>query len=559
VEADDRERRRRLTHRALPALAALALPALGLGFALGAAFESDAERVAADFARTWERGDYATMQRLIAADRRARVPVEALRAAYERAAAVATSTSVRVGEPDGMRAGKVRVPVTVETRVFGTVRGEVLVGVAEGQYLDWQPHLVFPGLGEGETLARETKAPERARILSTRGKTLAAGPAENRSSAADAASIAGSLAPSEDAAERRELFARGFPPGTLVGANGLERALQAKLEGRPGGTLMAGDRVLARSPPRPAKPVRSTIDTGLQAAADTALAGRFGGIAVLDARTAEVRALAGLAFSAPQPPGSTFKLVTTTAALEHGLVTPGKKFPVQSEALIDGVPLQNANGELCGGTFSASFAHSCNSVFAPLGVKVGAKRLVATAESYGWNRPPEIRGAEPSTLPAAEEIASPLELGSSAIGQGKVLATPLQMASVAQTVAGDGVRAPPTLVSAPRPQGTRVASSSTARTIERLMIGVVGYGTGTAAAIPGVKVAGKTGTAELGDTRGADAVLSDPSNTDAWFTAYAPAADPEIAVAVLLIRNGAGGATAAPAAKEVLAAALAKD
>ena len=559
MEHAERERRRRLTHRALPALAALALPALGLGFALGASFKSDAERVAADFARAWGRADYVAMQRLIAADERARVPVEALRAAYERAAAMATATSIRVGEPDGMRAGRVPVPVSVKTRVFGTVRGEVLVPVLEDRQLDWQPHLVFPGLREGESLARETKVPERARILSANGKTLARGPAEKRSTVANAASIAGSLAPSEDAAERRDLFERGFSPDTPVGANGLERALQAELEGRPGGTLMAGDRVLARSRPRPAQPVRSTIDIGLQAAADGALAGRLGGIAVLDARTAEVRALAGLAFSAPQPPGSTFKIVTTTAALEHRLVTPGEKFPVQSEALIDGVPLQNANGEQCGGTFTDSFAHSCNSVFAPLGVKVGAKRLVAAAESYGWNRPPGIRGAAPSTLPEAEKIASPLDLGSSAIGQGRVLATPLQRASVAQTVAGGGVRTPPTLVSGARPRGTRVASRRTARTLERLMVGVVGYGTGTAAAIPGVKVAGKTGTAELADTRGPGAALSDPSNTDAWFTAYAPVANPEIAVAVLLIRNGAGGTTAAPAAKEVLTAALQRE
>ena len=140
-----------------------------------------------------------------------------------------------------------------------------------------------------------------------------------------------------------------------------------------------------------------------------------------------------------------------------------------------------------------------------------------------------------------------------------MLATPLQLASVAQTVAGGGVRTPPTLVSGARPRGTRVASRRTARTLERLMVGVVGYGTGTAAAIPGVKVAGKTGTAELADTRGPGAALSDPSNTDAWFTAYAPVANPEIAVAVLLIRNGAGGTTAAPAAKEVLTAALQRE
>ncbi|MEJ7714487.1 MAG: penicillin-binding transpeptidase domain-containing protein [Thermoleophilaceae bacterium] len=102
-----------------------------------------------------------------------------------------------------------------------------------------------------------------------------------------------------------------------------------------------------------------------------------------------------------------------------------------------------------------------------------------------------------------------------------------------------------------------MASKGVTDQVERLMLGVVRYGTGTAAAVPGVKVAGKTGTAELGDSRGPDGgQTSDPDNTDAWFTSYAPAGKPRIAVAVLLVRNGAGGATAAPAARIVLARAL---
>nr|MBA2630693.1 hypothetical protein [Thermoleophilaceae bacterium] len=292
----------------------------------------------------------------------------------------------------------------------------------------------------------------------------------------------------------------------------------------------------------------------------SALAGRLGGIAALDPRTGEIRALAGIAFSAPQPPGSTFKIVTATAALEARAVKPSTQFPVETAALVDGVELENANGESCGGTFRSSFAHSCNSVFVPLGVKIGSDRIVNAALRYGWNAPPSVDGEAPSTLPPANEIVTPVEIGSTAIGQGRVLATPLRMASVAQTIASDGVRLEPSLAAGVPPETSRVTSRRVARVLRRLMVDVVDYGTGIAAAIEGVRVAGKTGTAELEDTRGPNAVddaLPSELNTNAWFTSFAPAARPRIAVAVMLVRGGAGGETAAPAARQVLEAALA--
>jgi cell division protein FtsI/penicillin-binding protein 2 len=341
-----------------------------------------------------------------------------------------------------------------------------------------------------------------------------------------------------------------------VGLTGLERAFEPELAGTPGGELLAGKRVLARSEPKRGTSVRTTIDSRLQAAAVAALGSQFGGVAALDARNGEVRALAGVAFSAPQPPGSTFKIITTTAALEDKLTSTRKRYPVETAATIDGTRLENANGESCGGTFRESFAHSCNSVFAPLGVRVGAKRLVETAERYGWNAKPSVDGEMPSTMPPASEIKTPIELGSSAIGQGKVLATPFRMASVAQTIAEDGVMTEPSLKAGAASPKRRVTSREVARNIRSYMLDVVRYGTGTAAAIPGAQVAGKTGTAELGDTRGPNAQGSDASNTDAWFTAFAPARRPRLAVAVLLVRAGAGGETAAPVAKEVLQAGL---
>jgi cell division protein FtsI/penicillin-binding protein 2 len=533
--------------------------ALLVGAVIGAGVDSGAERTAKDFGRAWERGDYRRMHALLTDEAQRRWPLARFRRAYSNAAATATATAVRVRDPRGHRGGAMRLPVEVRTRAFGVVRGELLLPL-EDEAVAWEPTAVFPGLRRDEELTRTTETPARGRILSRDGKVLAQGPAQGRTSSLGtlAASVAGRVEPGRTRAERRTAYERGFPRDWPVGRSGLERAFEEDLAGRPGGQLIAGRRLLARSTPRPGKTVRTTIDTKLQRAAVTALAGRFGGIAALDARTAEVRALAGVAFSAPQPPGSTFKIVTTTAALEERKVRLSDQFPVETKAVIDGVDLANANGESCGGSFRDSFAHSCNSVFAPLGVKVGAESLVDTAERYGFNASPSIPGELPSTLPPASRIRTPLEVGSTAIGQFKVLATPLVMASMAQTVAAGGVRSTPTLrVDERGRMPVRVTARRVARTLERLMVDVVDYGTGTAAALPGIKVAGKTGTAELENTRGPDAEAgSDPSNTDAWFTAYAPVGRPRIAVGVMFVRAGAGGSTAAPAAKLVMDAAL---
>jgi hypothetical protein len=554
------ERRRRLTHRALPVLGVLAALALGAGLTFGAAASSVAERTAGDFAEAWERGDYRAMHALLDDASRRSYSLREFRLAYRDAAATATATGISVDDPTGERNGAVVLPVEVSTRVFGVVRADLVLPVS-AERVTWGPLLAFPGLHRGEGLSRRSAPPVRGTLLSRDRKVLARGPADARTSPLEAiaGSIAGTLSPEETAEEREALYARGFPRDWPVGQTGLEEAFEDRLAGRPGGQLLAGQRVLARARPKRARPVPTTIDTRLQEASVTALAGRFGGIAALDPRNGEIRALAGIAFSAPQPPGSTFKIVTTTAALEEGIVKPSDEFPVQSAAIVDGVDFENANGEFCGGTFRESFAHSCNSVFGPLGVKLGSEALVDAAERFGWNAEPTVPGEVPSTLPPASEIVSELEVAATAIGLFRTLATPLMLASVAQTIAARGVRRTPTLALGERTRAFRVTTPKVARTVGSMMVEVVDYGTGTAAALPGVKVAGKTGTAELEDTRDpetGETAPSDPSNTDAWFTAYAPAKRPRIVVAVMLVRSGAGGATAAPAARVVLEAAL---
>jgi cell division protein FtsI/penicillin-binding protein 2 len=219
-----------------------------------------------------------------------------------------------------------------------------------------------------------------------------------------------------------------------------------------------------------------------------------------------------------------------------------------------------------------AFAQSCNSVFVPLGPKIGSERLVQSAERYGFNSPPglfdqaAIRAvkAPQSTIPTS--IPDDLELGVSAIGQGQVLATPLQMASVAQTIADDGKRSPTGIVSDRKLQSAakpvRVTSGKVATTVRDLMVQVVESGTGTAAALPGVQVAGKTGTAELGPKslepgKEATSGAAPEQEVDAWFTAFAPAEDPKLAAAAMVVNaDGDGGTVAAPIVRQVLAAGL---
>jgi cell division protein FtsI/penicillin-binding protein 2 len=539
------------------------------GLVTGGRHESAERQLAERFTQAWERGDYAAMHSLLTPDAQKASSVTDFARAYRDAAATATATKVVAGRPAESTDGVVRVPMDVSTRIFGDIHQTLALPNGTGDdgepAIAWDDGLVFPGLRPDEKLTRRTRMPPRATIRTRNGTAIAKG-ADRESDLDPAASeIAGRVgpAPPERAAE---LEARGVPEGAPVGLTGLEREFDAELAGKPGGELLAGERVLAGSAPQRGHSVRSTIDPDVQRAAVEALAGRYGGIAAVRPKTGEVLALAGLAFSAPQPPGSVFKIVTLSSAIDAHAVKRDDSFPVATAATLEGVKLENANGEACGGTLIQSFAHSCNSVFAPLGAKVGARKLVATAEAFGFNDDPRLAGAARSTIPAADEIGDDLAVGSTAIGQGKVLATPLQMALVAAAIGEDGVRVEPTLRKGEPPQTKRAVPASVAKFVGRSMRAVVTGGTGVGAAIPGVAVAGKTGTAELRTTVRNDTIpqagetetppAADPSDTDAWFAAYAPSGHPRIAVAVLLIAQGAGGEVAAPAAKQVIESAI---
>jgi cell division protein FtsI/penicillin-binding protein 2 len=367
--------------------------------------------------------------------------------------------------------------------------------------------------------------PQRAAVLGADGRRLGDDPAT--------AAIAGRVPTSGD---------RG---------SGLQRFYDARLGGQPGAELRFGSRVIARVKARRGHSVRATIRPGLQRAAVAALGGRLGGVAVVRPRDGSVLALAGLAVSAPQPPGSTFKMITLAGALQARIASPTSSYPVRTFATLSGVKLSNAGGEACGGTLVRSFEASCNSVFAPLGARLGAKRLVSTAEAFGFNETPRVPDAKASTIPPPGKLKDSLAVGASAIGQDRDLATPLQMAVVGATIGERGRRARPRIARSEPVVRHRVVSAAVAAQVRDMMLGVVRSGTGTAAAIPGIEVAGKTGTAELRPHS------RNPKDADAWFVAFAPARNPQVAVAVMLVGAGFGGTAAAPIARRVLQAALA--
>ncbi len=548
-----------------------------LAFVVGAVAGSSAGGPNAEtFLQAWQRGDTEAMYRELTPDARTEYSLKRFQNAYADAARTATIESISVGEVSE-QGDSVIAPVSFTSQAFGPLQGQLTLPISDGK-VAWTPNLVYPGLAADERLARRTRAPQRAPILAADRTPLARGPAAARVIGTDATAVVGEVG-QPSGAQAKELAARGFPPGSLTGTSGLELAFDDRLAGRPGGQLLAvsaahenrlnGGRTLASSEPVPGKAVRTTIDPTLQESAVSALGSLYGGVAVLDAKTGEVRALAGLSYSAPQPPGSTFKMITATAALDAGVVKISDTFPVEQSNSEIGREIPNAHDELCGGTFAESFAMSCNTVFAPLGARVGGPKLVATAELYGFNAPPALFDAkatavvDPPQSQIPPDMTDSVEVGESAIGQGRVLATPLQMATVAQAIANKGVRLATPIAQDPALQPdlkpVKVTSPETAQTLRELMVGVVTDGTGVAAALPGVQVAGKTGTAELGPSAlqpGQDASEAE-QNIDAWFACFAPAGDPKLAVAVMVVNaSGDGGTVAAPIARQVLATGL---
>lgn len=266
------------------------------------------------------------------------------------------------------------------------------------------------------------------------------------------------------------------------------------------------------------------------------------------------------------PPGSTFKVVTAASALDNGTVTVDTQFPGPSCIPIAGQQLCNFRKHAYGPhDFGYALVHSINTTFAKVGMELGPQKLEATMRGFGffhrfpWDYPPEQSLPSGVFGPKGNLIdpGTPVDVARLAIGQERLLATPLQMAEVAAAVANGGqlvepqpvqeVRAPDgSVVRRPQPVFLgRAMTTETAATLRGLMRQVVDDGTGTAANVAGLAIAGKTGTAETG-TEG---------RNDAWFIGFAPVDAPRYAFAVLVENTeGTGGDVAAPIAAAVVQA-----
>jgi penicillin-binding protein A len=403
-------------------------------------------------------------------------------------------------------------------------------------------------------------------------------------------------------------FQRLYPQGALFsqivgyqsfvfGNVGLERTYNDELAGRDPllqirnvGDVLAGKEPIGN--------VVLSTSTALQAAARDALGDQRGSVVVMNPKTGSILAMFSNPSYDPQPfashnsqavqdyekllradpdkpdlprayrerypPGSTFKVITASSALETGRFTPESNFPVLTELDLPQTnnTLRNFGGSSCGGTLARSFQQSCNTTFGQLGLDLGDEFVPAMARFGIGSAPPldVAPGAAASAGPPPGSFQQNQPLFAFAgIGQGDVAVTPLEMALSASAVANGGQIMQPHVAEritdgddntvktiGAKPWRT-ATSPQVASTMTTLMVSVVEGGTGRAARIPGVSVAGKTGTAQ-----------NETGAAHAWFVGFAPVEDPQVAVAVLVEHGGSagseatGGQVAAPIAAQMM-------
>jgi peptidoglycan glycosyltransferase len=396
-------------------------------------------------------------------------------------------------------------------------------------------------------------------------------------------------------------YVRTYPSGRLFshavgysyvrqGRAGLERFYDDDLSGRKNELGSLIDRLSGSE--QAGDNLRTSLDPAAQRIALQQLGGRKGAVVALDPRTGAIRVMASVpgydpntVKSQPQfnalnrdkdapllnrntqsgyPPGSTFKVVTAIAAIDSGRYKPDSRISGRNAKTISGVPLNNDAGESFGDiTFTEALTKSVNTVFGEVGEKLGKATMKKYMDRLGFGAPVEVDLPRDERAASGERVRGRIvpatngavDVGRMAIGQDKLTVTPLQMAMVASAVANGGKLMKPHLadrvvdrdgrtVRRIEPQEmAQVMTPGTASQVGAMMGQVVKEGTGTAAALEGIDVGGKTGTAEV--DHGCPNQL--------WFIAFAPLQDPRVAIAVTVeCGTGFGGTVAAPIAKAVM-------
>jgi penicillin-binding protein A len=405
---------------------------------------------------------------------------------------------------------------------------------------------------------------------------------------------------------REGTYQRIYPTGSLfaqtvgysytdLGQSGLERYRNPALDGEESATNLQAILDQLQGKRRQGDEVRTTLNSAAQRTAVAALGEHRGAVVALDPRTGAVEVMASTpsydpnqlrsssayerlthdSFAAPllnratqygYAPGSTFKVVTATAAIDTGQYTPQSLVSGRDGIIVSGVPLSNDDHESYGDiTLTEALVKSVNTVYAQVAEHVGKQTLARYMKRFGFDAKPQLDYPAEQMSASGEyldgqRLISPtsrfVDVGRMGIGQDKLQVVPLQMAEVAAAVADHGRLMAPHLTErivdpegrtvtqvSPRVQSI-VMKPSTAAAITGMMEAVVSEGTGTAAQIPGVRVAGKTGTAE---TQIGAAI------NNVWFIAFAPASNPRVAIAVTLQDvPGQGAAFAAPVARQVM-------
>jgi penicillin-binding protein 2 len=404
-----------------------------------------------------------------------------------------------------------------------------------------------------------------------------------------------------------QLRQRRYRKGDLVGQSGIERLLDELLRGRDGGEQIEVDalgrpvQVIRRQEPHPGAHVITTLDRRIQGIAERALGDHAGAIVVLDPRNGDVLAmvsrpafelgrltgplerdswlklvqdphhpLLNRAIQGQYAPGSVFKLVVAAAALQERVITPFDRLRCGPDFQLGKWVFRNWEDKDWGDIdLYHAIVRSCNTFFYQLGLKVGIESIARYAKAFGFGQPTTVplpgekAGLIPSPAWRRERQGRPWHGGDTvtvSIGQGQVLVTPLQIARFMGSIANGGIFWAPRLIQRVESAGGELLQTTSPHVTGRIDLSPVVFaflqqslwgavnegGTGAQARLPGIDVAGKTGTAQT--IRGSDA---SKGQDHAWFAGFAPRDDARVVVVVFVERGGKGGQVAAPIAREV--------